>query len=213
MGKFSGDTFLFKVLLAGESTVGKSCLMEKYMTNYFPYEPKSTIGVDYEFKELEHMGLPIKLQLWDTAGQERYQSITTSYYRGSDCVILCYDTTNRSTFFKLDSWIEQIKEHGNDNIKIFLVGTKTDKKKRMVAKGEALSFANINNLQHCDVSSRVDSLDDLSDKLFIPIIEMLYQRDKNVINKGVELMGLTLKPDTPKTSNPLTRKFKCCNIS
>jgi len=110
MGRFgNGDQFVFKLLLAGDSTVGKSSLMEKYSTNYFPYEPASTIGVDFTQKEIKHDGMNIKIQMWDTAGQERFRSIITSYYRGADGIILCYDTTNRQSFSDLVDWLEIIK--------------------------------------------------------------------------------------------------------
>jgi small GTP-binding protein len=216
MGKFIGDTYVFKLLLVGDSTVGKSSLMEKYMTNYFPYDPTSTIGIDYATKEIEHMGKNFKLNIWDTAGQERFKSITTSYYRDSDCVILCYDITNRCTFEKLKDWISLIKLHTAENIVIFIVGTKLDleKKQRMVGKDEAVTYAKKYGFPYCELSSKTYNYDKLDDVLFNEIVTILYNRDKHFIEKKDEDEHNTISLSNSNSLRVVGQgqrsRFNCC---
>jgi small GTP-binding protein len=208
MGKFNGDAYVFKILLVGDSTVGKSSLMEKYITNYFPYEPSSTIGIDYATKNVEYMDKQIKLNIWDTAGQERFKSITTAYYRGSDCIILCYDITNRETFDKLNGWLELVKEHASTNVIIYVVGTKLDLelKHRVVGKDEGFIYAKKHGSVHCELSAKTHNYDTMDDILFNDIVKALYTRDQLIIEKH--------NNDTePITLNRSYKdKFNCCAI-
>jgi small GTP-binding protein len=114
-----------KIIVVGNSSVGKSALLVRYTYGVFDDSYMSTIGVDFKTTNIPYGGRTIKLNIWDTAGQERFRTITTSYYRGSHAVILAFDLTDNSPFPSLDDWIGQIR-HIIPNSKIFLVGTKAD---------------------------------------------------------------------------------------
>mmetsp|Transcript_65723 Transcript_65723/g.80436 ORF Transcript_65723/g.80436 Transcript_65723/m.80436 type:complete len:208 (+) Transcript_65723:92-715(+) len=118
--------YLLKVVMVGDSGVGKSSLLKRFANRDFTGDYISTIGVDFEIKTLEIDGKTVKLQIWDTAGQERFQNITTSYYRGAHCIILVYDITQLETFEHVHKWHRQIQEHSNSNVQILLVGNKSD---------------------------------------------------------------------------------------
>jgi len=118
--------YLLKVVMVGDSGVGKSSLLKRFASREFTGDYISTIGVDFEIKTLEIDGKTVKLQIWDTAGQERFQNITTSYYRGAHCIILVYDITQLETFEHVHKWHRQIQEHSNNNVQILLVGNKSD---------------------------------------------------------------------------------------
>jgi len=118
--------YLLKVVMVGDSGVGKSSLLKRFASREFTGDYISTIGVDFEIKQLEIDGKMVKLQIWDTAGQERFQNITTSYYRGAHCIILVYDITQQETFDHIDKWHRQINDHSNSNVQILLVGNKSD---------------------------------------------------------------------------------------
>ena len=119
-----------KIIVLGESGVGKTCILNKYVKNLFIESHKSTIGADFFTKEIQLNDKHITLQLWDTAGQERFQSLGKAYYRGADAVILVYDITDKISFDKIDSWKKHfIKNYdGNDmnNFPFLLIGNKSD---------------------------------------------------------------------------------------
>lgn len=119
--------YIFKILLLGDSSVGKTCLLLRYSDDTFTENHISTIGLDYRFKlvTLENKK-KVKLQIWDTAGQDRFRAITKNYYKGAHGIILVYDVTNINSFNNIKSWISQIKENTTDNIKITFVGNKID---------------------------------------------------------------------------------------
>ena len=118
--------YLFKLVLIGDSGVGKSNILKRFTKHDFDLESKSTIGVEFSTKSVIIDNKKIKAQIWDTAGQERYRSITSAYYRGAVGAILVYDITRRSTFNNLDRWLKELKDHVDKNIYIILVGNKVD---------------------------------------------------------------------------------------
>ena len=119
--------YIFKILLLGDSSVGKTCFLLRYSDDTFTENHISTIGLDYRFKlvNLEN-DKKVKLQIWDTAGQDRFRAITKNYYKGAHGIILMYDVTNISTFNNIKSWVTQIRENTTEKIKIALVGNKID---------------------------------------------------------------------------------------
>jgi len=125
-GSVSEYDFLLKVVIVGDSGVGKSSLLKQFSNREFTGEYVSTIGVDFEINTLLIDGKIVKLQIWDTAGQERFQHITTSYYRGAHCIVLVYDVTQYDTFEHVHKWYQQINENCNPNVNILLVGNKSD---------------------------------------------------------------------------------------
>ncbi|KAK9714027.1 hypothetical protein RND81_06G066500 [Saponaria officinalis] len=135
--------YLIKLLLIGDSGVGKSCLLLRFSDGSFTTSFITTIGIDFKIRTIELDGKRIKLQIWDTAGQERFRTITTAYYRGAMGIFLVYDVTDESSFNNIRNWIRNIEQHASDNVNKILVGNKADmdESKRAVptAKGQALA--------------------------------------------------------------------------
>ena len=121
------EDIVYKVLLLGDSSVGKTCFLLRYCDKSFQDAHLSTIGLDYRLKTMTlKSGKNIKLQIWDTAGQDRFRAITKNYYKGANGIILIYDVTNAQTFENVKNWISQIKEEANPNVVIYLAGNKID---------------------------------------------------------------------------------------
>ena len=117
---------LFKILLIGDSGVGKTCLMFRFSDQKFQESYISTIGVDFKMKTLEVDGKKIRLQIWDTAGQERFRTITSSYYRGANGIIVIFDTTEEDSFENVKHWLSEIERYATDGVSKMLVGNKCD---------------------------------------------------------------------------------------
>eukprot|EP01060_Flectonema_neradi_P034104 TRINITY_DN588_c13_g1_i1.p1 TRINITY_DN588_c13_g1~~TRINITY_DN588_c13_g1_i1.p1 ORF type:complete len:205 (+),score=46.29 TRINITY_DN588_c13_g1_i1:96-710(+) len=118
--------YLFKLLLIGDSGVGKSCLLLRFADDTYTEAYISTIGVDFKIRTIELDGKTIKLQIWDTAGQERFRTITSSYYRGAHGIIIVYDVTDKETFDNVKTWLKEIEKYATDNVSKLLVGNKSD---------------------------------------------------------------------------------------
>ncbi len=117
---------IFKVVLIGDSGVGKTNLLSRYLKNEFSFDSKTTVGVEFGAKRIDLDGVKIKAQIWDTAGQERFRSITNAYYKGAKGALLVYDVTRRETFDNINKWVPELKQSGDKDVTIILVGNKTD---------------------------------------------------------------------------------------
>ncbi|KAG8345853.1 ADP ribosylation factor family Ras of Complex Roc domain [Trypanosoma vivax] len=117
---------LFKLLLIGDSGVGKSCLLLRFADDSYTESYISTIGVDFKIRTLNLEGKVIKLQIWDTAGQERFRTITSSYYRGAHGIIIVYDATDMESFNNVKTWLSEIDKFASENVNKLLVGNKCD---------------------------------------------------------------------------------------
>jgi len=115
-----------KILMIGDSGVGKSCLLLRFSDNQFTSSFITTIGIDFKVKTMEIDGKRVKMILWDTAGQERFRTISNAYYRGSDGVLLVYDVTDEHSFMNIRSWMNNIEQHANDSILRVIIGNKCD---------------------------------------------------------------------------------------
>lgn len=118
--------YLFKVVLIGDSGVGKSNLLSRFTRDEFSLESKSTIGVEFATRSIRVEDKVIKAQIWDTAGQERYRAITSAYYRGAVGALVVYDITRHVTFENIERWLKELRDHTDSNIVIMLVGNKAD---------------------------------------------------------------------------------------
>ncbi|GAY63796.1 ras-related protein RABA2a [Citrus sinensis] len=146
--------YLFKVVLIGDSGVGKSNLLSRFTRNEFCLESKSTIGVEFATRTLQVEGRTIKAQIWDTAGQERYRAITSAYYRGALGALLVYDVTKPTTFENVSRWLKELRDHADSNIVIMMIGNKTDLKHlRAVATEDAQSYAEREGLSFIETSA------------------------------------------------------------
>uniref|UniRef100_A0A8C0YBS3 Ras-related protein Rab-25 n=1 Tax=Cyprinus carpio carpio TaxID=630221 RepID=A0A8C0YBS3_CYPCA len=134
--------YLFKVVLIGDSGVGKSNLLSRFTRNEFNLESKSTIGVEFATRSIHVEGKTVKAQIWDTAGQERYRAITSAYYRGAVGALLVYDIAKHLTYENAERWLKELQDHADSNIVIMLVGNKSDLRHlRAVPMDEAKAFA------------------------------------------------------------------------
>ena len=163
--------YLFKLLLIGNSSVGKSSLLFRFVENVWDDSFVPTIGVDFvsyiynnssinlqKLKTLEVNGKKVKLQIWDTAGQERFKNITASYYRGGNGVLVVYDITDRESFDNLNSWLIEIEKNANKNVYKLLIGNKSDlEDKRKVTYQEGKDFATSNGMQFMETSAKTAS--------------------------------------------------------
>ncbi|XP_064031415.1 ras-related protein Rab-11B isoform X2 [Pogoniulus pusillus] len=146
--------YLFKVVLIGDSGVGKSNLLSRFTRNEFNLESKSTIGVEFATRSIQVDGKTIKAQIWDTAGQERYRAITSAYYRGAVGALLVYDIAKHLTYENVERWLKELRDHADNNIVIMLVGNKSDLRHlRAVPTDEARAFAEKNNLSFIETSA------------------------------------------------------------
>lgn len=147
------DPVTLKILVIGESAVGKSCLLVRYTDNRFEESFVTTIGVDFKTKLLSIDNQSVKMQIWDTAGQEQFKSITKAYFRGAHGILVVFDLTRRDTFILSQSWIESIREGSSDPIEIILVGNKCDLP-RAVSEDEAKKLAQQFNIPYFETSAK-----------------------------------------------------------
>ncbi|KTW30049.1 uncharacterized protein T551_01993 [Pneumocystis jirovecii RU7] len=165
--------YLFKVVLIGDSGVGKSNLLSRFTRNEFNLESKSTIGVEFATRSIQVDGKTIKAQIWDTAGQERYRAITSAYYRGAVGALLVYDISKQTTFENIQRWLKELRDHADSNIVIMLVGNKSDLRHlRAVSTEDGKNFSTTNGLSFIETSA-LDSTN--VDCAFQDILKSVYQ--------------------------------------
>lgn len=156
----SDDSFdyLFKIVLIGDAGVGKTCVVQRFKSGTFFERQHSTIGVDFTMKTLTIDGKKVKLQVWDTAGQERFRTITQSYYRSANGVIIAYDITKKDTFSNVPRWIDDVQKYAGDNVVQILIGNKKDLENiREVDFSEAQALAAHHNMMECLETSAKDA--------------------------------------------------------
>merc|ERR1711976_151061 len=147
--------FLFKVLIIGNSCVGKSNILLRFSENVFHESFLPTIGVDFKIKNVEVNDKVVKLHIWDTAGQERFKTITATYYKGAHGIILVYDITDRSTFTDIENWLNEIQQHASPDVTKLLIGNKCDMvNERQVTYQEGKDFAESLGMQFLETSAK-----------------------------------------------------------
>jgi len=189
MAENTSYDYLFKIVLIGDSGVGKSNLLSRFTRNEFNLETKSTIGVEFATRSINVEGKTVKAQIWDTAGQERYRAITAAYYRGAVGALLVYDIAKHATYVDVTRWLKELRDHADSNIVIMLVGNKSDLKHlRAVPTDEAKAFSTENGLEFIETSaldaSNVESA-------FQNILTDIY---RIVSNKALESSADPIKP-------------------
>ncbi|KAF8558460.1 ras-domain-containing protein [Imleria badia] len=173
--------YLFKLLLIGDSGVGKSCLLLRFADDTYTESYISTIGVDFKIRTIELEGKTVKLQIWDTAGQERFRTITSSYYRGAHGIIVVYDVTDNDTFTNVKQWLQEIDRYASEGVNKLLVGNKSDlTSKKVVEYSVAKEFA---------------------DQLTIPFLETSAKNSTNV-EQAFLTMAKQIKDRMGSTSTP-----------
>lgn len=197
--------YTIKIMLLGETEIGKTCLIQRYVNNSFGINYITTIGIDFQLKIVEIKDKTVKLQIWDTAGQECFKSITKNYFKTSHGFVLAYDITNRKSFECVNDWLKQIRENGNKNIKIVLIGTKCDlDEERVVTIEEGEQLAKENKIQFFETSSKEEI--NITETFMYIATEIF-----NSIEKGdlVERTTITIGRDTKKIDGGEPDK-KCC---
>jgi Ras-related protein Rab-1A len=147
--------FIFKVLLLGNSNVGKSSLFLRFVDDVWNDTFVPTIGVDFKIKTFEIDSKKIKMQIWDTAGQERFKNIISSYYRGAHGILLLYDVTDKESFKNLSNWLIEIEKNASKNILRILIGNKCDlEDKRVITQAQGKEFADTYGLKFIETSAK-----------------------------------------------------------
>ena len=176
--------YLFKIILIGDSSVGKTNLLTRFVKNEFNSNSKPTIGVDFFSKTLQVDKKWIKAQIWDTAGQERYKAFSSAYYNGSHGAIIAYDITNSETFDNVKTWINELKNHLDfSKLVVMIVGNKTDlENMRQVTEEQGRSLAQEYDFFFMETSAMKNSANEVT-KAFTVIIEEILNRNPNTKDK------------------------------
>ncbi|KAG2174996.1 hypothetical protein INT43_006058 [Umbelopsis isabellina] len=193
--------YLFKLVLIGDSGVGKSNLLSRFTSNEFNLESKSTIGVEFATKNIVIDDHTIKCQIWDTSGQERYRAITGAYYRGAVGALLVYDITRPSSFQNIDHWLKELKDHADENIVMMLVGNKSDlaDSSRAVPTEEGGAFAEDNKMLFFETSA-LDATN--VDAAFQTVFSKIYEIVPKKIANSADGNGATPGQNTIKLKPP-----------
>lgn len=208
---------LFKVLIIGDSAVGKTSLMNRFAENLFVATYISTIGVDFKLKNIVVDGQRVKLQIWDTAGQERFRTICASYYRGTHGIIVVYDVTNPDSFAHVKLWLEEIERNCDGIAKesVILVGNKDDdQESKVVLTQDAQSFAQQLNLPFFETSAasgkNVEEMFNSLTRLCIAAKKRSQPRGGTGAQQQQQLNSGGIRIDAPPSNGKGDGKKKCC---
>ena len=167
----------YKLILIGDSTVGKTNLLTQYVDGKFTPNNISTIGIEFKIKIVERKDeRKFKLQIWDTSGQEKFMSLTKNYFRGCNAALFVFDVTNHTSFDNIPKWLNLYKDVNGENSKIVLIGNKIDLENREVSKEEAEDFAKERDLQYFEISAKKNKDKQIND-MFVKIVESLAYPD------------------------------------
>eukprot|EP01006_Ploeotia_vitrea_P041346 TRINITY_DN66504_c4_g13_i1.p1 TRINITY_DN66504_c4_g13~~TRINITY_DN66504_c4_g13_i1.p1 ORF type:complete len:218 (-),score=104.98 TRINITY_DN66504_c4_g13_i1:53-706(-) len=207
---------VFKIVLVGDSGVGKSNLLSRFTRNTFSEDEKSTIGVEFATRIIKmDDGMRIKAQIWDTAGQERYRAITNAYYRGALGAMMVYDITKAETFENVPRWLKELQDHSNRDIVLVMAGNKRDMceqdaYKRQVPHEDAQQFAEQYDIPFLETSAKSGlNVEDA----FVRIVKQIYQHawvnKPAVPNQSVTVGAANANPQGAGRLSAL--KNQCCN--
>ena len=213
--------YQFRLILVGDSHVGKSCLLRRFKEGKFIEFNDPTVGVDFHTNMIEIDGCTLKLQLWDTAGHERFRAITRSYYRNAVGVLLVFDITDQNSFSRLPEWIEDILQSSKPHSPVFvLVGNKSDlDKEREILSRDAQQFADERGMDYIETSARTGSN---TEKVFSKLAQKIHDAIENgSIPVGEGWDGVKKGNETPKSSsrvdlhkntstNSVKKEGRCC---
>ncbi|XP_038566640.1 RAB11a, member RAS oncogene family, like [Micropterus salmoides] len=204
--------YLFKVVLIGDSGVGKSNLLSRFTRNEFNLESKSTIGVEFATRSIQVEGKTVKAQIWDTAGQERYRAITSAYYRGAVGALLVYDIAKHLTYENAERWLKELQDHADSNIVIMLVGNKSDLRHlRAVPTDEAKAFAEKHGLSFLETSALDSSNVELAfQTILTAIYNIVSQRQMSGRSDSDFSPASNVVPITVEPTQNAASKGVCC---
>ncbi|XP_065210197.1 ras-related protein Rab-37-like [Planococcus citri] len=202
-GSLTESDLTYKLVILGDSGVGKTCLLLKFRDNTFlSGNFISTVGIDYRNKVVDIDGTKVKLQIWDTAGQERFRSVTHAYYRDAHALLLLYDVTNKTSFDNIRAWLGEIKEYAQDDVVIMLLGNKTDCKtsSRVIRREDGEKLAKEYNVAFMETSAKTGLNVDLA---FTAIArELLSKNCKESNNSGFKVQDYIREQTQKNTCVP-----------
>lgn len=203
MSSFETFDFLYRVILIGDSGVGKSNLISRYTKNEFDVSSQATIGVDFSNRNVKIDSKTIKAQIWDTAGQDRFKSISQAFYRGSLAALLVFDLTSQKSFDSLDRWMQEIEKYADKNIIIMLVGNKSDlTRQRCITHQAATDYANKYSIGYIETSA----LDTTNvEEAFLKILKDVYELNANS-NEATTYESLESKMDESNNASKIKLK-------
>ena len=204
--------YIFKIILIGNSGVGKSSILQRYIQKVFNDSYSSTIGVDFFMKSITIGDKSIKLQLWDTAGTEKFRSITTGYYRGADAAFVVFDLSSKSSFKSLNEWIESYYKFSNPDVEknVILIGNKCDLvDKREVTSEEIEKFIKDNNINYFETSAKEGKN---IDKTFLFIAEKLMTQYNNKESELAKRNDVIKNENLKENAVDITGEKKCCFV-
>jgi len=177
--------FLFKIMIIGDSTVGKSCIMTRFAKDTYRDNFIMTIGVDFQIRVVNLLDEIIKIQIWDTAGQERFRTITESYYRGAHGILVVYDTTDMRSFDSIQRWLQDIKKYASEDVQIILIGNKCDLiENRQISYDQGKEFANNIHINFFETSAK-NSIN--IEEAFMTMIKQIRANYKSKSTTGFEV--------------------------
>ncbi|XP_068645187.1 ras-related protein RABA5d-like [Aristolochia californica] len=214
MEEEEGEEYLFKIVIIGDSAVGKSNLLSRYARNEFNMHSKATIGVEFQTQSMDINGKEVKAQIWDTAGQERFRAVTSAYYRGAVGALIVYDISRRTTFESVQRWLDELNTHSDTTVARMLVGNKCDLENirdvsieecKALAESEGLFFMETSALDATNVKTAFE----------IVIKEIYNNVSRKVLNSEsykaeLSVNRVTLVKDGDDESNQTSRKYSCC---
>ncbi|XP_072840142.2 ras-related protein Rab-25 [Pogona vitticeps] len=215
MGASEDDyNFVFKVVLIGESGVGKTNLLSRFTRNEFNHDSRTTIGVEFSTRTILVGDALVKAQIWDTAGLERYRAITSAYYRGAVGALLVFDITKHQTYDVVERWLKELYDHAEATIVVMLVGNKTDlAHSREVPTEEAKMYAENNGLLFLETSALDSTNVELAFETILRDIfnKVQKQKQKSPLDNAGNTVPLSAEnPNATSASQPVQGKRACC---
>ena len=194
-----------KIMLLGESQIGKTSLIQRYVKNNFNLSYITTVGIDFQLKQIKMNNKSIKLQIWDTAGQERFKNITKSYFHSSDGFIVGYDITSRLSFTNVSTWLKEINDNAPEEIQKILIGNKCDLNEREVTTEEGQKLAEENGMKFFETSAKNDiNVKETFESITKDILDVQYKEEGESRNSLVIDRNIEKKKDEEK------EKKGCC---
>ena len=186
-----------KIMVLGESMVGKTSLITRYTNDKFGGRYLCTVGIDFQKKKIEKNGKKVLLQIWDTAGQERFRNVTKNYFQASQGFILAYDLNNKESFEKVQYWVEEIKSNAEEKIKCILIGTKCDLDKREVSEEEGQNLGQQYGFKFLETSAKDNiNINETFETLVSEILDNFQENGRQSLTLSTNKLG--------------KKKKKCC---
>ena len=202
---------MFKIVLVGDASVGKTNIMSKYLKNEFHEDSKATVGVEFGSKQFTVEGHKIKAQIWDTAGQERYKAMTSAYFKGAKGAFIVYDITSKSSFESVDRWLNDLRVSADKNLTVIIIGNKCDlEQQRDVKKEQGEEKSKSNGVAFMETSALSgENIDKAFDKMVNEVFKKCHEEfisdgDLDIVGGSEEI---NLEKTKPKDDG---KKKKCC---